>query len=265
MTTKIKINGPLVRGDDKWVYDFFGMEATSATDVLDNLPADNSEVEININSGGGLVDVGAEIYTALRAYAGPVTVNVMGMAASAASIIAMAGDTVKMSPVARIMIHNASAESAGDYRAMDKMSDMLKNANDALSNAYMIKTGMDKDKLLDLMNETTYLTADKAKELGFIDEVMFESSDEPTLVASETSTLLPKSVIDKVRNMQDVKNTTVELSAKDLQPMIKQAIQDLKDTTIIDGKTLTEWDEFNKQKEEPAKENHIFGGFFSKL
>ncbi|WP_436629623.1 head maturation protease, ClpP-related [Latilactobacillus sakei] len=262
MTTTIKINGPLVRGDDKWVYDFFGMEATSAPDVLDNLPADNSEVEININSGGGLVDVGAEIYTALRAYTGQVTVNVMGMAASAASIIAMAGDTVKMSPVARIMIHNASAESAGDYRAMDKMSDMLKNANDALSNAYMIKTGMDKDTLLNLMNETTYLTADKAKELGFIDEVMFESSDEPSLVASEPSTLLPKSVIDKVRNMQDVKNTTVNLSAPDLKPMIQKAIAELKATTVIDGKTLNEWDELNnKQKDEAPKTTHVFGSF----
>ena len=108
MTVKIKVNGPIISSDDKWFYDWFEMEATSPKDVLDLLPANhNEDVEVTINSNGGLVDMGNEIYTALRSYEGHVKVNIV-MAGSAASIIAMAGNTVAISPVGQIMIHNVA-------------------------------------------------------------------------------------------------------------------------------------------------------------
>lgn len=89
MTVKIKVNGPIISNDDKWFYELFDMESTSPNDVLDLLPANNEDVEVTINSNGGLVDMGNEIYTALRSYEGHVKVNIV-MAGSAASIIAMA-------------------------------------------------------------------------------------------------------------------------------------------------------------------------------
>ena len=266
MTTKIKINGPIISSDDKWIYDLFDREATCPKDIADLLPTDNTAIEVDINSGGGLVSSGNEIYTALKSYPGQVTVNVTGMAASAASIIAMAGDTVKISPVAQIMIHNVRNVIIGDYRDMDKNSDLLKQYNDALANAYVLKTGLTKSEILAKMDEETYLNADQAVELGFADEVLFTEQQVPQLVASEANNMLPQDVIEGMRKQRKpVGQQTVNVTVEDLKPALAQAIQDLKDTTVVDGKTLTEWDEFNKQKEEPAKENHIFGGFFSKL
>lgn len=263
MTTTIKINGPIISSSDKWIYDFLDRESTCPRDVLDALPADNSAIEININSGGGLVNAGNEIYTALKAYPGQVNVNVTGMAASAASIIAMAGDTVKISPVAQIMIHNVQNGIIGDYRVMDKNSDTLKKYNDALANAYVLKTGLSKEEVLSKMDEETYLNADEAIELGFADEILFTDQLEPQLIASDANNMLPQDVIEGFRKQKNnLSAMQVEITAKDLTPMIEQAINKLKDTAIVGGKTLNEWDELNnKQKEEASKTNHVYGSF----
>lgn len=263
MTTTIKINGPIISSDDKWIYDYFEREATCPRDVVDVLPSDGSAIEVNINSGGGLVDSGNEIYTALKAYPGQVIVNVTGMAASAASIIAMAGDTVKISPVAQIMIHNVQNGIIGDYRDMSKNSDLLQQANDALANAYVLKTGLSKEEVLTKMNEETYLNADQAVALGFADEILFTEQQTPQLIASEANNMLPQDVINSIRKQHNQKPAMkVELSAKDLKPIVEQAIDELKATTIVDGKTLNEWDELNnKQKEEAPKTSHVYGSF----
>ena len=131
MTVKIKINGPIISNDDKWFYDWLDMDATCPKDVLDLLPVENESVEVTINSYGGLVDMGNEIYTALRSYEGDVKVNIV-MAGSAASIIAMAGNTVAISPVGQIMIHNVAMGAGGDYHVMDKASEILQKANSSL-------------------------------------------------------------------------------------------------------------------------------------
>ena len=136
MTVKIKINGPIISSDDKWFYDWFDMEATCPKDVLSKLPTNGEDVEVTINSYGGLVDMGNEIYTGLRAYSGKVIANVV-MAGSAASIIAMAATQIKISPVGQIMIHNVSMGSQGDYHEMDKASEILQKANLSLANAYV--------------------------------------------------------------------------------------------------------------------------------
>lgn len=104
---KINIKGAIVSNDHKDIYDFFGMDATSPNDVLTALDkAKSGDVEIHISSGGGDIWAGSEIYTALKEYEGNVTVKILGLAASAASVIAMAGDKVMMSPTAELMIHN---------------------------------------------------------------------------------------------------------------------------------------------------------------
>lgn len=213
MTTKINVKGPIISNDDKFFYDLFGMDSTAPKDVIDELPDDNSDVEVDINSGGGLVESGSEIYTALMAYQGKVTVNIVGMAASAASIIAMAGTPTRISPVGQIMIHNASAAMYGDYHDQDKLSEILKQLNTAMASAYELKTGLSKDDILSKMDAETYLNADEAKELGFVDEVMFDDEN-VQLVADGGSGLLPKSAINKVKELLNEKKS--DLSDDDI-------------------------------------------------
>lgn len=197
---KINIKGPIISSNDAWIYDWLGIEATSPKSVNKAIEkANGDDLEVEINSGGGSVFAGSEIYTALKSYKGNVTVRIVGLAASAASVIAMAGNRILMSPTAQIMIHNATARSSGDYRDMDHTSEVLKNTNKTIANAYKIKTGKTEEELLELMDKETWMTADRAKELGFIDEIMFD--DDLDLVASvDYSGLLPKETIEKIRN-----------------------------------------------------------------
>lgn len=196
---KINIKGPIISNSDAWIYEWFGIEATSPSMVDKAIEKANGEdLEVEINSGGGSVFAGSEIYTALKSYKGNVTVKIVGLAASAASVIAMAGKKVLMSPTAQMMIHNVSSWAAGDYREMEHTAEILKNANDTIANAYRLKTGKEQKELLSLMDNETWMTAQKAKELGFIDEIMFE---ELQLAASTSySGLLPPEVINKMRN-----------------------------------------------------------------
>jgi len=198
---KIKIRGVIVSNDYKWIYEWFDMEATSPGDVEKIIEeADGEDLEVEINSGGGEVYAGSEIYTLLKGYKGNVLVSILGIAASAASVIAMAGKTVSISPTAQIMVHNVSSGARGDYRALQHEADVIKNYNKSIANAYMLKTGMKQDELLKLMDDETWLNAQQAKEMGFADEIMFD--DQTLLVASlNSSALLPMEVINKVRNL----------------------------------------------------------------
>ena len=210
MPKKINIKGPIIGNSEAWIYEWFGIEATSPSMVDKVLEKANGEdLEVEINSGGGSVFAGSEIYTTLKSYKGNVTVKIVGLAASAASVIAMAGKKVTMSPTAQMMIHNVSSCAAGDYREMEHAADVLKNANDTIANAYRLKTGKEQDELLRLMDNETWMTAQKAKELGFVDEIMFENDSQ--LVASTSySGLLPPEVINKIRNT--VKNPDIDMN-----------------------------------------------------
>lgn len=202
MAMKINVKGPIVPNDDKWIYDIFGIESTCPKDVTDALDASpNEEVEVMINSGGGSVYDASEIYTALRSHSGNVQTKVVGLAASAASVIAMAGNTLSMSPTAKMMIHNASTIAFGDYRDMDKTSDLLQATNKAIASAYRSKSGMSEDELLKLMDDETWLTAEDAKGNGLIDEIMFQDNNTPMMVASSAeSGMIPQEVVNKLRN-----------------------------------------------------------------
>lgn len=196
---KIDIKGPIVSNDDLWIYEWFEIDATSPGMVHDALKkANGSDVEVHINSGGGSVFDGSEIYTALKDYEGNVTVKIVGLAASAASVIAMAGDKVLMSPTSQMMIHNASVLAAGDYRDMEHTAEVLKNVNKTIANAYHIKSGLSDEELLELMNKETWFTPQQALDKGLIDEIMFDQNYQ--LVASFNSGVLPREVIEKVKN-----------------------------------------------------------------
>ena len=200
MAKKINIKGPIVGNSEAWIYEWFGIEATSSKSVNDSLSqADGEDIEVEINSGGGSVFAGSEIYTALKSYPGNVTVKIVGLAASAASVVAMAGKKILMSPTAQMMIHNVSSCAAGDYREMEHTAEILKSANDTIANAYRLKTGKTQEELLKLMDNETWMTAQKAKELGFIDEIMFEN-DSQLVASTDYSGMLPQEVINKIRN-----------------------------------------------------------------
>ena len=200
MEKKKKIKGVIISNGQKWIYDWFDMDSTCPNDVSNILDSLNGEeVEIEINSGGGSVYAGSEIYTALKSYTGNKIVKVVGIAASAASVIAMAGDKVLISPTAQIMIHNVSSSASGDYRDLEHEAEVIKNYNSTISNAYVLKTGIKKEELLTMMDKETWLTPEKALEYKFADEIMFQ--EEVNFVASVSNDfILPQEVINKIRN-----------------------------------------------------------------
>lgn len=164
---KINVKGAIIESDLQWIYDLFDIEATSPKKVADEIEtAAGKDIEVIINSGGGSVYAASEIYTDLRSYQGIVETKIVGVAASAASVIAMAGK-LSMSPTAQMMIHNASTYAGGDYRDMDDASDFLKNVNKTIANAYQAKSGLSESELLKLMDETTWFTAQQAKREKF--------------------------------------------------------------------------------------------------
>ncbi|MFY9173164.1 MAG: head maturation protease, ClpP-related [Petrimonas mucosa] len=197
---KINIKGVIIPNDDKWIYDWFEMDSTCPREVEKEVEKANGEdLEVIINSPGGDVFSGSEIYTLLKDYSGDVVVKIVGVAASAASIIAMAGKKVMMSPTAEMMIHNTTSIARGDYKIMEHEAQVLKDYNSTIANAYMIKSGMSKEELLALMDKETWLTPEKALEYKLIDEIMFMDSA-PKLAASFGGMMLPPEVINKIRN-----------------------------------------------------------------
>ena len=167
----VNVKGDIVINEWAKIYRWFGWECVCPKDVADVISEaeDGEEIRVNINSGGGHVMAGQEIYSVLSKKPN-VTISVEGMACSAASIIAMAGRS-SISPVGMLMIHNVSASAAGDYHEMDKTSAELRRMNEALANAYHVKSGMEMDRLLKLMDKETWLTANQCIEYGLIDQV----------------------------------------------------------------------------------------------
>ena len=170
----IEVKGTICSNDDGWIYDFFGIENTTPQKIRDALAESDKPVTVEINSGGGDLFAGNEIYYMLHER-GNVTVDIVGMAASAATIIACGGQTVRAIPGLQYMIHNVSCGAYGDYNEMDKTSEILQNANVSVSNIYQLRTGLSEEELLKLMNEETWMDAKRAKELGFIDEIIGEN------------------------------------------------------------------------------------------
>lgn len=197
MAKRIKMKGPLISNNEYEAYEFFGLEAVSAKSITDQFPEDiNEDIVLEVNSNGGLVTVGSEIYTALKNYKGHVTVEVTGMAASAASVAIMGADTVKISPTAQIMIHKALLTRAtGNSDDLEKAVNALKSSDQSIINAYVSKTGLSEDEIFEMMKNETFMSANEAIEKGFADELMTFEKDLGA-VASLESGLLPQAVID---------------------------------------------------------------------
>jgi len=216
MSKTIDIRGVIVPDDDQWIYDWFDITATCPRMVRDALKEANGEdLEVLLNSGGGDVWSGQEIYTILRAYSGKILIKIQSLAASATAVIAMAGES-EISPVAQIMIHNVSGRAKGDHRDMDHASEVLRNSDQALATAFVLKTGKSESEILSMMAKETWLTAEQAVKQGFVDRIMFENSQtlgKPMrLAASFDNGLLPVNVIDYAR--KHFNKQTAEAKAK---------------------------------------------------
>ena len=225
---KIEVKGTIVGNADKWIYEWFGMDATCPKDVNAAISEANGEpLLVEINSGGGDVFAGSEIYTALKAYAGTVEINIVGLAASAASVIAQAGHS-RISPTALFMVHNVSGSAAGDFHDMQQEAEILQTANKAVAAAYLEKTGKSMEELLGIMDAETWMDAQKAVEYGFVDEVMFASA--PTL--TNGIGVLPAQTIHKLKDLlpargeenAEVKTVTAKLKLLRLKREMKHEV-----------------------------------------
>ena len=161
------------------------------------------DITVWINSPGGDCIAAAQIYNLLIEHKGNVTVKIDGIAASAASVIAMAGTTVKMSPVAMLMIHNPMTIAYGNTSEMEKAIEMLQEVKESIINAYELKTGLSRNKISKLMDNETWMDARKAVELGFADEMMERNTknlEPPSVSMMYSETLLTNSLMDKLKN-----------------------------------------------------------------
>ena len=220
MPKRIKLRGPLITNNQQEAYDWFGLEAVSAKSISDALPEDGEDIVLEVNSNGGLVTVGSDIYTMLKQYPGNVTAEVTGMAASAASVAIMAADTVVISPTAQMMIHKALlGYVSGNSDDLDKASNALKASDQGIVNAYVAKTGKSEDEVMELMRNETYMSAQKAVELGFADEIM--AFDELDAVASIENGMLPQAVINdffanRSKRKSEIQNMLREIEKEEI-------------------------------------------------
>lgn len=215
----VDVKGEVVSSGSEWIYSWYGIQAVSPSNIQKALNNANGQpITVRINSGGGDVFAGCEIYNMLKNHDGEVTIEIHGLCASIASVIAMAGKC-KMSPLAEIMIHNVSTRAQGDYRDMEHTAEVLKKANKTISNAYTIKTGMTDTEVQDLMDKETWFTADEALEKGLIDEIMYTNEKVDNSMVN-----LLKNSASKMCNSVTLNNDIIE-KFKNFNPRINQPLK----------------------------------------
>ena len=204
-TRTLYLNG--VIASESW----YGDEVTPQL-FKDELESDNGDIEVWINSIGGDVMAATQIYNMLKTYNGKVTVKIDSLAAS---VIAMAGDEVLMSPLSLLMIHNPLTIAAGDVSDMQKAIEMLDEVKESIINAYELKSGLSRAKISHMMDCETWLSAKKAVELGFADSIMFSDNDTNSDDSYEFS---QREVSNRLMNQLIKKNTpTAGVKICDLQ------------------------------------------------
>ena len=207
------LNGEI--SDETW----FGDEVTPKL-FKSELESGDGDITVWINSPGGDVFAAAQIYNMLMDYPHNVTVKIDGLAASAASVIAMAGTEVLMSPVAMMMIHNPATVAIGDAGEMKKAIDMLAEVKESIMNAYEIKTGLSRPRISHLMDAESWFNATKAVELGFADGILFDAQepekDEEPEAFLFSRMAVTNSMLSKLIPLKEEKKTPIEQLEKRL-------------------------------------------------
>lgn len=172
-TRTLRIDG--IIAEESWLED--GVTPKIFKNELDSSDGD---IELWLNSAGGDVFAAAQIYNMLKDYKGKITVKIDGLAASAASVIAMAGTEILMSPVSQMMVHNPATIAIGDSEEMSKAIDMLGEIKESIINAYEIKTNLPRSKISRMMDSESWMNAHKAVELGFADGILYSENHPET-------------------------------------------------------------------------------------
>lgn len=221
LTKTIDIKGTVVDDETAAFYSFFGIPSASPSAVAQilNDGDDDDDVEVNIASNGGDVFSASEIYTMLRQSKANVTVNIQGLAASAASVIAMAGNKVNISPTAQLMIHQASSYGGGNKDDLAHEINVLDGIDKSIANAYESKTGMPQGDLLNMMAQETWIGAQEAVDKGFADAIMFVDEKQAAF-SNATANVVPKSAVNKLLNLlnKSEKTEKLENEVKNSQP-----------------------------------------------
>ena len=176
----LRLEGPIDEDD------FWG-DAVTPRAFRDELEADTDDITVWVNSPGGSVFAAAEIYTMLRDYVGTVTVKVASVAASAASVVVMAGDVVQMSPTALLFLHDPSTIAFGNARDMEKAIQTLDKVKESIISAYMAKSGLSHNRIAKLMENESGIPAKEAVQLGFADEILFDEKGTDNSDGDESS------------------------------------------------------------------------------
>lgn len=236
---KIDIKGHIVPDDHLIVYQWFGYTATSPKVVKNAIAeaeaAGETEILVEINSGGGSVWAGAEMYYALKKFNGTVKGEIPSIAASAATFPAMACDHLAMSLLGQMMIHRAKNGKDGNQQDMRDNADFLKNIDDSIVSAYLTKTSLSREELNEMMKKDSWMTAQQALENKFIDEILFVN-EAPDAVASamplDNSALLPQDVIDKVKAEILESQTITSDPVNNVTPTVEPENQIKEDSTM---------------------------------
>ncbi len=175
---ELRIEGEIISDDDVWFYEWLEIEHTSKNQFRDELiKYKGKDITVWIDSYGGDVFAAAGIYTALMEHKGNVTVKIDGKAMSAASVIAMAGGEILMSPVSVMMVHNPLTIAAGDMHDLRHVADILDTVKDTIINAYQLKSNKSRKKISEMMDNETFMSAKDAIKNGFADKSLY--GDEP--------------------------------------------------------------------------------------
>jgi len=175
---ELRIDGEIVDDDDAWAYELMGIKSKSPNKFKEELEKYKGKpLTVWIDSYGGNVFAAAGIYNALMEHKGSVTVKIDGKAMSAASVIAMAGTEIQMSPVALMMIHNPLTYAEGDSRDMRKTAEVLDVVKETIINAYQIKTNKSRSKMGQMMDDETWMDAKTAVKEGFADTMMYDEKE----------------------------------------------------------------------------------------
>ncbi|MHA7612298.1 head maturation protease, ClpP-related [Weissella viridescens] len=203
----LEIKGTIVDDETAVMARQSGKTVTSPADVKQALANEEADsLDVFINSGGGDVMAGSEIYATLRTSEKNINVKVVGLAGSAASIIAMAGNSVAISPSAFIMIHNASTRNASSDA-------FLETINQGMLNVYALKTKLERQEIENMMSQETWMTAGQAVNLGFADSMMFENEETSQLVAEMKDKIMDEDKTPEVNNADVLKSIDAHLAA----------------------------------------------------
>lgn len=185
----------------------------------EELFAGSGPITIWISSPGGDCIAASQIYSMMMDYKGDITVKIDGIAASAASVIAMAGTKVLMAPTAVMMVHNPATMAFGDHVEMEKAIEMLSEVKESIINAYEIKTGLPRKQLAKMMDNTTWMNANKAVEFGFADDILTDEKRNPDTNEGYEfeASAVERTLINKISNKMKSKSNTTGRRVDDLK------------------------------------------------